>query len=246
MEKSVQITSIIVAGIVIVAILAFVALNQIAPSQSNTISVNGQATVDATPDLVTVYFNVETKDADMDDARDENAEIVEDLKVALIMLGLEKKQIETQSFSVNPYYNWNSGSRTQNGYIAQHSIRVELPVEQSDLVNDIIDAGVDAGAAISYINFELSQELQNALKAEAMKLAAQDAKIKAESVAEGFEKKLGKLISTSVDDFGYRPWGIFEASAGGADMEIAKAATTDIQPSEQKISARVTAVYKLR
>jgi uncharacterized protein YggE len=120
-----------------------------------------------------------------------------------------------------------------------------LPAEEYDKIGTAVDSGVEAGAGISYINFELSQEKQNEYKAEAMKLAAQDARIKAESVAEGFDKDLGSLVSTSVNDFGYYPWLAYEARDGSSVSDV-KEAATNIQPSEQEITASVTAVYKMR
>jgi len=244
MDKSVQITSIVVAGIIIVALIGYLAINQINPNAQNTITVQGIASVKTTPDLVTVYFNVETRDSDMNEASQKNAEIVDDLNVGLIKLGLEKKQIQTESFSVNPDYRWNNGYQTQNGYVARHSIRIELSTEDTSLIGDIIDAGVESGAAINYINYELSQDVQNELKAKAMKLAAEDAKIKAESVAEGSGSRLGKLVSISVNDFAYYPWRLYSAEAG-AMAQDAKVATTNIQPSDKEISATVSVVYKI-
>ena len=84
MDKSVQITLIIVIGAIVLASLGFIAFSSVMPAQ-NTVTGNGQATIDATPDLVKVYFNVDTKAKTSQEARDQNAEIVEDLRVALLM-----------------------------------------------------------------------------------------------------------------------------------------------------------------
>ena len=88
-------------------------------------------------------------------------------------------------------------------------------------------------------------ENQNKYKAEALKKAAEDAKIKAESIALGLDKKLGRLVSTSNSQFGYNPWNIYSKveSAGVID---AKTIASNIQPSEQKISASVSVTYKLK
>ena len=111
----------------------------------------------------------------------------------------------------------------------------------------MIDAGVDAGASIGYINFELSQEKQNEYKAQALKQAAEDAKIKAESIAEGLGKSIGSIYSISSSDFDYYPWRIYEATASSeAGVAEAKQAATDIQPGEKDITARVSVVFKLK
>ncbi len=245
MEKSVQITLIIVIGIVVVTSIGYTAFSSLVPS-SNTITGNGQATVEVIPDLVKVYFNVETSADTSQEAKDENAEIVDDLITAVVKKGFERKDIQTQNFNIYPEYSWKDRERELIGYKASHSIVVEMSTDDLDDIGKVIDAGVDAGAGISYINFELSQEKENQYKAEAIKLAAEDAKIKAQALAEGLDKDLGKLVSVSDENFYYTPWRAYSGSGMLEDAQVAKAETTNIQPGEQEISARVTAIFKIK
>lgn len=243
-DKSVQITLIITIGIFIFGIIALSLLNK-EVSTDNTIQVYGTATLKVIPDLVTVYFNVQTEGKTSKEAGDSNSEITDSLTNSLIALGFSKEEIQTQGYSIYPRYDYENNKQEIIGYTASHSIRLEMPADESDKIGNSVEAGINSGAGISYINFELSQENQNIYKAEAMKLAAQDATIKAESVAEGFNKKLGNLVSTSINDFGYYPWPVAEFAEGTSSSEVRKA-TTNIQPSEQEISASVVAVFKLR
>ena len=229
--------------VVAVMIMFFAILNSF--SNSNTINVQGQSTIQAVPDLISVYFNIETNAETSKQAKDENAKIINNLTTKILKLGFEKKDLQTQNFNIYQDYKWINRQQIPNGYKAIHSLKIELSTEQFDKVGEVIDAGVDSGAGINYVNFELSQEKQNQYKAQAMKLAAQDARIKAESVAQGFDKKLGKLVSTSVNDFGYSPWRIYDF-AGMKAEEIAEQPITNIEPSEKEISAQVTAVFKLK
>jgi uncharacterized protein len=244
MEKSVQITLIIVVGIVVLFGMTYSVFTSFQPDR-DTITGNGEASLKAVPDLVAVYFNVEAKGGTSEEATQENAEIVDNLLTGLIKLGLERDDIQTQNFNIYPNYEYRNGQRIETGYRATHSVRVVISTEDSSLIGDIIDAGVSAGSQISYINWELSPEKQSKYKAEALKLAAQDAKLKAEAIAEGLDKKLGKLVSTSQSNFNYNPWRMYDMAVG-ANVEEAKAATTNISPSEQDITARITVVYKLR
>ncbi|MDP3992374.1 MAG: SIMPL domain-containing protein [Candidatus Pacearchaeota archaeon] len=239
LDKSVQTTLIIVVGVLI---LGLVIINSVKPSYANTISVAGVATVKAMPDLIGVYFNVDTQGATSNDAADANSEITDTLINSLIAKGFERNDIQTQSYSVYPEYNYQTN--TIKGYRATHSLRVEVPADESEKIGDVIDSGIDAGAGVSYVNFELSQENQNTYKAEAMKLAAQDATAKAEGVAEGLGKKLGSLVSVSIDDYNYIPW--LARDFSGVPAAEAKEASTSIVPSEQEITARVTAIFRIR
>jgi uncharacterized protein YggE len=244
MDKSVQKTWIIVGGIVFLAILGLAAFSSF--SLNNTVTGNGQATVKVVPDLIGVYFNVETSGTTSQQATEANSEIVDSLTSKLTDLGLSKSQIQTTGFSVYPDYDWVNGQRVSKGYKATHSIRVELETSDSAKIGNVIDAGVSAGAGISYINFELSQSKQNTYKAQALKLATEDAKIKAQAIADGLGKRIGRLVSVSDNNFNYYPYALYK-SAGSASMdaEEARAATTDIQPGEQEVSASITAIYKL-
>lgn len=241
MQKSVQITSIIVVGLIVILYLGFSFFGN---SSENTISVQGQGQVKAVPDLVGIYFSVQTNAPTSAEATQKNSELVDELKSELGKIGIEEKEVQTQGFNVYPEYDWVNGRQIEKGYTASHQIRIEISTSETQKIGEIIDAGVNAGVGISYINFELSQELQNSYKAEALKLAAEDAKIKAEAVAEGFNKKLGKLVSTSVDEFNYYPWRAYDYAEGATTAQVKESATS-ITPSEQDISASVRAVYRI-
>ncbi|MFA4953370.1 MAG: SIMPL domain-containing protein [Candidatus Pacearchaeota archaeon] len=248
MEKSVQITLIVVAGFILIAFLGFAAFsnftNKVFPA-SNSVTGNGEAIVKTIPDLVGIYFSVETKASTSEEATSKNAKIVDELITNLVKEGFDRKDIQTLSFNVYPDYSWVNNQQKLNGYQATHQIKVELLTDDSGKIGDVIDTGVNAGAGISYINFELSQEKQNQYKSEALKLAAEDARIKANAIAEGLNKKLGILVSTSSSRFNYSPINLYTASSDSGVAE-AKRATTNIQPGEQEISASVTVIYKLR
>lgn len=246
MEKSVQITLIIVVAVLFVMATGIYMYSQRNPSTSNTVSVQGTSQVKAVPDLVTVYFSVQTSGASSQEANDKNSEIVDKVITNLVKLGFERKDITTQNFNVYADYSWTNGQQTLKGYKATHDIRLEMPTSDSGKIGGAIDAGVDAGALISYINFELTLEKQNEYKALALKQASGDAKLKADSVAAGLGKSVGKLISVSVNEFGYYPWALYRNSDMVAGASEAKVATTNIQPGQQDINANVQAVFSLK
>jgi len=243
-DKSVQITLIIVAGFIILGLIGYFAFQSILP-ETNTVTGQGEAVVEAFPDLVGIYVNIETKGDTSKEAEDKNSEIFNSLQDFLIVKGFQERDIKTQNFNVYQDYDWINGKRISKGYKATHQLKIEFSTEDISKIGEVIDAGTDAGAGISYINFELSQDLQNQYKSEALKLAAQDARIKAEAIAEGLGKDLGKLVSTSSSDFYYSPWRVYDV-AEGVSSSLIKEETAGIQPSEKDISARVTAIFKLK
>ena len=244
MDKSVQVTLIVVSAVILLVLIGVFAFFQMFPSSGNTISSQGNSEIKATPDLVTVYFTVDTEGDTAVEAKDKNSEIVDNLITALVKKGFERKDIQTQSFNIYPNQVWNGHTYVDKGYTANHQIKVELSTAQTDRIGDVIDAGVDAGASINYINFELSMAKQNEYKVQALKEATEDARNKAEAIATGAGKKLGKLVSISSNEFYYEPWRLYD-SVAGASAESAKAATTNIQPGTQDVTASVSVVYKI-
>ncbi|MDA3836196.1 MAG: SIMPL domain-containing protein [Nanoarchaeota archaeon] len=245
-NNAIAITAIISGVVLIVALVALFAIN---PSSGNvdedTVSVQGQAQIKAMPDLMVIYFNVETKGNTTEEARSANVEIIDKLVEGITALGFEKSEIVTENLNVREDCEWTQDGQECDGFVATHSVKIEMGVDDTEKMGNVVDAGVSAGAMVNYINFELTQESQNKYKAEAMKAAAKDAQIKADSVAEGFGKTAGKLVSVQVNDFGYYPW---RAASGGAMMDTAmvKESVSNIQPGEEEISASVSATFKLR
>jgi len=241
LHKSVQITIIIS---VVALILASIIIGYVtAKSMTNTITVSGQAIEKVTPDLISVFFNVDTKGTTSKEAEDANSLIVNRLTDYIIALGFSKEDLTTDNYNIYPDYDYTTGKTS--GYRATHSLKITFSVEDKAKVTSVIDAGTNAGAGISYINFELSPGLQQQYKTVAIKTASNDAKTKAEAVAEGFSKRLGKLVSVSLNEFNYMPWPIYASAGTAEDSARAKEAVTSITPSEQEVSAYVTAVYKL-
>ena len=247
------VTSIISIVVLVIALTALFTFSP-GPSSKDTVAVQGTATIEATPDLISVYYNIETKGDTSSEAKDKNNEILNKLKSSIVSEGFSEDELKTQSFNVYPNYYWSGGRQTQDGYVATHSLKIELKSEDFDKISEVIDAGVNSGAGISYINFELSKDLQNQYKAQALELASKDAQIKADAVASGFGKKAGKLVSVSVSDFGYSPWNIYTAKSSETsgvgysdeDMTIASESVRNLSPDEQEISASVSATFKLQ
>lgn len=244
MEKSVQITLIIVVAVIILAGIGIYLF--MSNSTSNTISVNGQGIEKVTPDLITVYFNVDTKGTTSKEADDKNSLIVNKLKDAIVALGFGEDELKTQNYNIYPDYDYNTQKIT--GYRATHSLKIEFSTSEQSKIGDVIDAGANAGAGISYINFELSPSLEQQYKTKAIKTASDDARVKAEAIAQGFNKRLGRLVSVSLDQYNYYPTRLYDSSSSGTapSAESAKVAVQSITPSEQDVTASVTAVYKLR
>lgn len=238
MNKSVQIILIIAVTAVILTsmIIGFF----VSKSITNTISVNGQGIEKVTPDLISIYFSVDTKGETSKEAEDANSLIVSKLRSYITALGFKEEDLKTDNYNIYPDYDYTTGKN--KGYRATHSLKISFSSSEQSKVTGVIDSGTNAGAGISYINFELSPGLEQQYKSLAIQTASEDARIKAEAIADGFNKKLGRLVSVSLDSFNYYPFRVYDSATSA---EGAKEAVAGITPSEREVSAFVTAIYKL-
>ncbi len=210
-------------------------------SKATTIDAQGESVIEEMPDRVVVYFNIEAKHLSAQVAKDRVAEIVNNVTNALYSAGINKEQITTQNYNIYPNWVWKDNERKQEGYIARQGLRVES--EKFDKAGEIIDLGVDNGALVSHINFELSKDKQNELKAKALKKATEDAKLKAEGIAVALGKKLGRVVEVRTTNFNYYPYPLVRSVE---HTEEAKEATTNIQPKKIEIRASVSVKFKVR
>ena len=243
MDNSVKITLIIVAAVILVPLIIYGLINS---SSGNTITTQGSAQIKAMPDIVKVYFNVDTQGKTALEAKDKNAEIVDLAITNLVKEGFERAEIVTENYNVYPEYSYNYNRQEITGYRATHSLRVEFSTAKVDKIGEAIDAGVNAGAGISYINFELSLEKENEYKAQALSQASQDARNKATAMVSGLGKKISGIKSISDSSFNYSPWRVYGMEDSVGTASEAKQASTSIQPGNQDIQAQVSVVFKIR
>lgn len=233
----------IVIAVIVLAILAvggYLAINTTAA----VVTAQGTSVLEVMPDKVSINLNIEARNKTAQEAKDEHDKILDDLIVALFRIGIDRDDIKTVNFNIYPEYDWSEGKQEQKGFIATQQIIVETT--DFDKVAAIVDASIDAGALVSYINFELSEEKQNEYKAKALEEAGKDAKRKAEATASGLDKKLGSLVSVKSQDFNYGPYPYFVAEAGRASVADAKQAAISITPTDIEVRATIEVEYKLR
>ncbi|MEK6856173.1 MAG: SIMPL domain-containing protein [Nanoarchaeota archaeon] len=225
-------------GVLIVLVAGYLLWNSGA-----VVSAQGLSELTVQPDEASVYLSIESHAENAIDAKNNNAEISDDVLTALIKMGFERSEIQTLNYNIYPEYDYSYGRSTLKGYFASQQIIIKT--NDFDKVAGVIDAGVDAGAILQSINFELSQLKQNEYKAEALKMAAEDAKIKAGAIASGSGKRLGRLVSTANNDFYYPgPLNYYSGSAESSVMDVKRVAV-NIAPSDMKVTASINVQYKL-
>jgi uncharacterized protein len=196
----------------------------------------GSAVVSVKPDQARLEFAVVTQAAAAAQAAAANAKrttaVIEALKKALG----PGATIRTTQYSVSPNYNHRDGGRILTGFTAQNA--VEVIVNDLDKLGSIIDTGLAAGAnRIDGVRMMLKND--EPARREALRLAGQQGRARAEAIASGLNAKLGALVSAEENlTGGPRPLMYQRTEAA------ALAAPTPIETGSIDVEASVAVEYE--
>jgi uncharacterized protein YggE len=174
-------------------LLAAPALAQVVPPAA--ISVTGEATVSAPPDLAQIEGGVTTEARTAREASDSNNAAMGKVLLALKGAGIEEKDFQTSRLTLQPQYAPNrNGANAVVGYRASN--RVTIRLRDVTKVASVVDMLVAAGAnELGGINFTVSGASK--LLDDAREQAIADARRKAEIYAKAAGVTLGSPISIS-------------------------------------------------
>lgn len=158
------------------------------------IVVAGRGKAEARPDLAILQLGVESRRPTVVAAREAAAQAQEALIAALRSNGIAEDRIQTQSFTVQPDYDYAETGRRLRGYVVSQSVRVRAPVDEN--LGAAIDAAVNAaGNDVRFdgISFEVSDPA--AVRAQARERAVADARRVAEELARLSGVELGAPVA---------------------------------------------------
>lgn len=203
--------------------------------KTNSLTVSGEATVQAAPDQAIITLGATTESKDPQAAQQENAAVISKVIDSIKALGIPEDQIKTVEYRIDPQYDYLEGKQIFRSYKVTHLIQITAAnIKQ---VGEIVDTAVKNGAnTVSSVRFTVSN--QESYYNRALSLALENARQKALSMA----KTLGVTLNNT-------PEAVQEISVGqpipfqiDAYSKIA-AASTPIQPGELNISASVKVEY---
>lgn len=231
MKKTVHILTLVCALFLMSCSAAFAAPQQETPRP--TLSVDGQGTGTAAPDMATVTIGVTTQGKDAAKAQNDNAWVSNQIQAAVRGLGIEEKDIQTRNYSFYPNYSTDKDhSNEVTGYTVNNSVIVV--VRDIKLTGKVIDAALSNGAnEINSLDFSASDT--KAVREVALLNAIQDARDKADIIAKGLGKRIVGIQNVS-ESTGYIETRRF---GGNMLMAVAKDAATPIAPGSLSLAANV-------
>lgn len=211
-----------------------------------SVSVTGQGEVSATPDRARLSVAVDTRNLQLRKAEEETNRIVRAYLDELKKLGLKDEQISTAGVSISPEFVWDDKARQQK-LVAYHARReIELRIDDLQQVGDAILRATAVG--ITQVNPpQLESSKAKELARQALVKATEDARAKAQLLAETLGVKLGTIRNLSANDTA-RPPMLYKAMAMramAADAAPEGNEQMGFTPGEIKYSANVNADFDL-
>lgn len=216
-----------------------VCLTPLALADGTSITAQGTAEISAMPDMFTIVSNVSKTEETVAEAQESVGTVISSVKAALTALGLEEKDIVTQSFSYYPQYEYTDNESRQTGYCVSHSLSVTC--RDMAQLDSVLAALAACGMTDTWsVSFDVSTRSE--LYRQALALAIDAAGVKAEAMAGASGLTVKRVESIEESSFG----GVARyANAEDAVMSAASLkADGGISSGDISVSASVTVVYE--
>ena len=113
-------------------------------NRKNIIKVNGDGEIAVQPDTATVNLGVVTESKELMEAQQQNSIIANKVINSLIALGIDKNQIQTIEYRIEPNYDYSSGEQIFRGYKITHILQVKI--DDLSIIGKVVDTAVENGA----------------------------------------------------------------------------------------------------
>jgi uncharacterized protein len=252
-----------VALVVLVLASAYASLSyvrtfarSIDPSTVRSFSVSGEGKVVAIPDIAQFSFSIVTEgNLDLAVLQGENTESANKAINFLKSKGVEKKDIKTSQYSVNPrYQNYNCSRPVVFGVestpcpppeIVGYTVRqsVEVKIRDFEIIGDTLSGVVTNGAnTVSQLSFTLDDP--EVVRREARDKAIVEAEAKAKAMARAAGFSIGEILS--INEGGFTPQFARMESLGFDGAIASMAPSPKIEAGTQDVVANVTIIYEIR
>lgn len=199
----------------------------------------GQASIDMAPDVAWVSIAAEARAATPAAAQQGSAEAMAAVQAALGRAGIDRADVRTTGYSVQPDVERTGGRSRVIGYIARN--QVEVRVLDLGRLGAVIDAAGASGAtSLAGLRFDLADRAT--IERDALRRAVEDAVERARAIADGARVTLGPIVRID-EQAQYRP-------VYARDMMAMAAAPpppeTPVSPGQVQVTAQVTLTVQIR
>jgi uncharacterized protein YggE len=232
-----------------VVLLAFtsLAMGQDRPTvtaQPNTVYVSADGKFEANPDTAVVQFNISAQKNKSREAYDRASQAVEQVREILRSNGIDPKDAEISTFSIQPIYDYTNPKQKLIAYQVNAEVTLKLKdfSKVASIAAQFSDMDVTGNQSISY-----TLEEMDVAKTKAVEDAYRRARLSAAAVAKAGGRTLGDLSYASVDTFeNVRVQPVLQRMQPMAAMKMESAPTEGFTPQTVNVTAHVNAVFNLK
>lgn len=210
-------------------------------AETNVIQVSSREQVKVEPDMAEIVYSVYSQASDAPTCQTQNGSDLDRVLEVLKNSGVEDKSIQTSNYGLNPIYDWNNG-RTITGYEMTTQVTVsDIPLEEAgSLIASSVEAGINSIESVTY----LCSQYDEAYK-EALGLAVEAARVKAETMAEAGGCKLGEIVN--IEEYGDSQAARYNSYSAGGSRSMKEAATADmsVMAGQVEIEASITVDFAI-
>ena len=211
--------------------------------ETRTISVDGTSVIKAMPDRATVNISIESTAKDAKEASAQNAIVMNKIQKDIMALAITKDNIKTTNYNLYPLYNRKDNGRQEiTGYSVSNQITVT--VDNIDIVGNIIDTAINAGAnSVNSVEFSLKDP--QSYKDKVLVQAINDAKRKADIIAKTLGKNVVNVVSVNSNNSYIEARTFNSMMYAKAADSAAVGASSPIQAGDISVKANVSIVFEI-
>ena len=207
------------------------------------LNVSGSGTVYMEADLVSASLGVNMSGVDLEELQQQVNQTVSAVCAALVEAGLEEKNISTNYLYISPRYDYSGETEAIIGYSINNSLSIRT--EDIENIGAYIDAAFAAGAN-TFDSIEFTVKDDSEARKQALTLAVEDARAKAETIAAAAGMKLNGMVSIAEgaqQDYWYNSTSgsVKYAMLEGADSAMG----TTVRAAQVKVTADVQVTYDM-
>lgn len=213
---------------------------------TNTITVVGSGDAQGAPDVAYLQLGIDVVASDPGAAIKEANAVMDKVQAAVKQAGVADEDMQTANFNVYPedVYDPTTGQPTgQRRYHVNNFLNVKI--KDVSKVGDVIDGGLNSGATnVSSLYFGVDDTAE--LEKEARGKAIEDAKSRAQQLADGLGVKLGPaiIVNESIGYPGPIPYA-YDGRMAGLGGGPVEAAAAPISPGQMTVTMQVSVTFTI-
>lgn len=210
-------------------------------AQNHTFTIDGDGRVSGKPTLGQIDLGLLSEGTEVATVQTDNTQKVNAITAGLKAMGISADDIQTSNYSISPKYDYTNGSSKLVGYTVSQSLTVKVR-DMTKLGAVLAKAGQLGSNQVNGVSFTIDDPTE--LKQQARKKALENARTKAQELADALGVEIVRVVSFSESSGQNVPQPYYRTMAEG--MGGGPAAVPDIQTGSLDVQSQVSVTFEIR